>query len=164
MNTTLEPSEHAVPKEPWGESQEPFTLRLATPASDDQSLLQIASLYRATDRRRGGRYEISLGIRIQPLDGDLVETGDDFCGITREISRRGMSFVSTFPGNFKMATISLQNSDLENSDSASIVCRVCSTTLIHSNTLEKVYLTNLEFMRERVQGKAIDRNSTTIEW
>lgn len=161
MNTTVEPSELSTPNGPWDESLEPFPLRLATPASDDQSLLQIASLYRGKDRRRGGRYEISLGIRIQPLDGDLVNSGDEFCGITREISRGGMSFVSSYPGNFKFATVSLQNGgfqrgDFQNgepqeSDSATIVCRVCSTTLIHSNSMEKVFLTNLEFMRERFQ-------------
>lgn len=165
MNTTLDSSDlfpsdelSCEPQTPerFSRSSTPFKLRLATPSCDDESLLQIAGLYRGTERRGASRYEISLGIKIQPLDRELLNAGSEFCGITREISQGGLSFLSSYPGNFRMAILSLQNSDsitdnLERHDLTSLVCRVCSTSLLHSNSVEKVYLTNVEFMREASQ-------------
>lgn len=102
------------------------------------------SSYEKDDRRRNKRVPRSIGITVDPIDAEEQPQGEAFFAITRDLSRKGLSFVSPVEAPFEYACITLQDQP-----GREVICRVCYSNLIVKSEREDVYLTGVEFLYER---------------
>lgn len=108
---------------------------------DADPLVQSAGSYSGMERRARRRTPRSLEISVQPLDDQMVESGEPFFAITRDISQGGLSYLSSHAMDFERAVVALNDSI-----APGIVCRICNSSVIHSSGIEKFCLTNVEFL------------------
>lgn len=114
----------------------------AVPAGlDSDPLVQSAGNYKGPERRSRSRIPRSLEISVQPLDDQMIESGDPFFAITRDISQGGLAYLSSHAATFSRAIVSLNDGI-----APGIVCRICNSSVIHSGGTENICLTNVEFL------------------
>ena len=108
------------------------------------SLFSSTIHYDGNERRRHKRVPRCLGIVVQPLNDQQSELSEPFFAITRDISRGGLSFVSSQKCTFELASISIENDPTKD-----VICAVRASNLIVASEVEDVYLTCVEFIYER---------------
>ena len=117
----------------------------SVPLSGDSSIYKYLDESPLAEQRRHRRVPRSVGIVIQPLDDSLQESAASFFAITRDVSHGGLAYLSSRYADFELAVVHMEDEGWE----GEVVCRVCNSALVHANELEKVYLTNLEYLYER---------------
>ncbi|MCO8125200.1 PilZ domain-containing protein [Stieleria sp. TO1_6] len=98
-------------------------------------------LHDGVERRQDTRIPSSLEIVVQPLDEQMEELGEPFFAITRDISQGGLAYLSSTFAEFENAVVSLRKGL-----SPGILCRICNCSVIHTIGIEKVCLTNVQFL------------------
>jgi hypothetical protein len=104
-------------------------------------LVRAGTGYHGPERRSNPRIPKSLEISVQPLDEKLVERGQPFFAITRDISQGGLAYLSSREAGCERALIKLNDGI-----GPAIVCRICNDSLLHCAGLDKVWLTNVQFL------------------
>jgi hypothetical protein len=56
-------------------------------------LIEEGHYYDGPDRRAENRHVIALQVRVMPLDEELEQIGEPFIAMTKDISRKGISFI-----------------------------------------------------------------------
>lgn len=109
------------------------------------TLFQEATDYRGPERRDHRRYPRTLGISVEPIDPRENTLAPPFPALTREVSRSGLSFLSSKRADAEMVGIKLQDDRTR-----VVVCRVCNCECV-SNEFGTggTYLTSVEFLYER---------------
>jgi hypothetical protein len=108
------------------------------------TLFQEATDYTGPERREHKRYPRSLGIAVQPMDPRQSNLEQEFLAMTREVSRSGLSFVSSQRVASELVAISLQDDPTR-----VVICRVCELNEFQGDPGDDVYLTSVEFLYER---------------
>jgi len=108
------------------------------------TLFQEATDYRGPERREHRRYPRSIAVNVQPSDPRQNGFARPFVAVTREVSRSGLSYISSTKADFERIAISLKDDA-----SRMVVCRVCECNLVQNSESEKTYLTSVEFLYER---------------
>ncbi|MEO1524805.1 MAG: PilZ domain-containing protein [Planctomycetota bacterium] len=127
------------------EAAEPPHWMQSVALSGSSSVFNFLDESPQAEQRRFRRVPRSVGIVVQPLDEALHESDKAFFAITRDISHGGLAYLSPRYADFDIAVVHMEDEGW----SGEVVCRVCNSALVHTNELEQVYLTNLEYLYER---------------
>ena len=124
-----------------GRQQAIHRLHGASTGLDADPLVQSTKEYGGRERRASRRIPRSLEITVQPLDDQMIEYGEPFFAITRDISQGGLAYLSSRQADFEKAVVAINDGI-----APGIVCRICNSSVIHTSGMEKFCLTNVEFL------------------